>query len=347
MLQVNGLNKSFSGFKAVNGANLEVKQGEIVAVIGPNGAGKTTLFNLITGIIKPDGGDVIFRGERITGLPAYKTCKKGLTRSFQVVNIFNRQTVFENVQIAVLVQQKKMFSLFSPARNIAVRETMDILESVGLATKKDRICGVLSHGDRKVLEIAMALVNPAAISHWSALHHYGLTEQIPRKVYVLTTTGASVPRTRGTKVERVSDGYPVGDTVYQFVQVKPERYFGTQKVWVDEARVTATDPERTLLDGLSKPQYCGDFAEVLHAFEARGTALDVERIVGYALRLDAATAKRLGWVLEQQGVDSSKLERLAAIFIKGYRKLDPTGPRKGPYSRQWMIQENLQGKVSI
>jgi branched-chain amino acid transport system ATP-binding protein len=157
MLQVNGLNKSFSGFKAVNGANLEVKQGEIVAVIGPNGAGKTTLFNLITGIIKPDGGDVIFRGERITGLPAYKTCKKGLTRSFQVVNIFNRQTVFENVQIAVLSQQKKMFTLFTPARTIAVRETMDILESVGLAAKKDSICGALSHGDRKVLEIAMAL----------------------------------------------------------------------------------------------------------------------------------------------------------------------------------------------
>jgi len=157
MLQVNGLNKSFSGFKAVNGANLEVKQGEIVAVIGPNGAGKTTLFNLITGIIRPDGGDVIFRGERITGLPAYKTCKKGLTRSFQVVNIFNRQTVFENVQIAVLSQQKKMFTLFTPASKLAVRETMDILESVGLATKKDSICGALSHGDRKVLEIAMAL----------------------------------------------------------------------------------------------------------------------------------------------------------------------------------------------
>ena len=157
MLQVNGLNKSFSGFKAVNGANLEVKQGEIVAVIGPNGAGKTTLFNLITGIIRPDGGDVIFRGERITGLPAYKTCKKGLTRSFQVVNIFNRQTVFENVQIAVLSQQKKMFNLFTPSSKLAVRETMDILESVGLTAKKDSICGALSHGDRKVLEIAMAL----------------------------------------------------------------------------------------------------------------------------------------------------------------------------------------------
>lgn len=214
----------------------------------------------------------------------------------------------------------------------------------GLYTLSSSVPGVTPAHE---FEIAMALVNPAAISHWSALHHYGLTEQIPRKVYVLTTTGVSLPRTRGTRVERVSDGYPVGDTVYQFVQVKPERYFGTRKVWVDEARVTATDPERTLLDGLSRPRYCGDFAEVLHAFEARGTALDVERIVGYALRLDAATAKRLGWVLEQQGVHSSKLERLAAVSIKDYRKLDPTGPRKGPYSRQWMIQENLQGRISI
>ena len=68
-------------------------------------------------------------------------------------------------------------------------------------------------------------------------------------------------------------------------------------------------------------------------------------IIEYALRLDAATAKRLGWVLEQQGVDPSKLERLAALPIKGYRKLDPTGPRKGPCNTRWMIQENLPGKV--
>jgi len=94
------------------------------------------------------------------------------------------------------------------------------------------------------------------------------------------------------------------------------------------------------------PQYCGDFAEVLHAFEVRGAHLNLERITEYALKMDAATAKRLGWVLEHQGVEPSKLERLAALPIKGYRKLDPTGPRNGPCSSRWTIQENLPGRVN-
>jgi predicted transcriptional regulator of viral defense system len=194
-------------------------------------------------------------------------------------------------------------------------------------------------------EVAMSLVDPAAVSHWSALHHHGLTEQAPRKVLILTTTETSVPRARGAKARKAANGYPIGETVYQFIQVKPERFFGTEKVWVGEARVTVTDPERTLLDGLSMPQYCGDFAEVLHAFQVRGANLNVERIIEYALRLDAATAKRLGWVLESQGVEPTRLEPLAALPIKGYRKLDPTGLRKGPCSRRWMIQVNLPGKV--
>jgi predicted transcriptional regulator of viral defense system len=194
-------------------------------------------------------------------------------------------------------------------------------------------------------EIAMALVDPAAVSHWSALHHHGLTEQAPRNVFVLTTTETSVPRARGATAKHARDGFAVAGTSYQFVQVKPERFFGTEKAWIGEARVTITDPERTLLDGLSMPQYCGDFAEVLHAFEVRGVALNLQRIVEYALDLDAATAKRLGWVLEHQGVDPSKLERLAAVPIKGYRTLDRTGPRKGPTGTRWMIQENLPGKV--
>jgi predicted transcriptional regulator of viral defense system len=192
-------------------------------------------------------------------------------------------------------------------------------------------------------EIAMALVDPAAISHWSALHHHGLTNQAPRKVFVLTTTKTSVPRARGGKAEQARNGFPVGGTSYQFVQVKSERFFGLEKVWIGEARVTITDPERTLLDGLSMPQYCGDFAEVLHAFEVRGADLNLQRIIGYALKLDAAVTKRLGWVLEHQGVDTASLEPLASLPIKGYRSLDPTGPRKGPCSRRWMIQENLPG----
>ncbi len=191
----------------------------------------------------------------------------------------------------------------------------------------------------------MALVHPAAISHWSALHYHGLTEQVPRRVFILTTTEATVPRIRKMSKHRPG-GYPVGGMVYQFVQVKPERYFGTQQVWIGEARVTITDPERTLLDGLSKPEYCGDLAEVLQAFDVRGDALDVNRIIEYALKLDVITAKRLGWVLEQQGNNPSLLDRLADLPIKGYQKLDPSGPRKGPCNRRWMVQENLPGKVA-
>ncbi len=157
MLQVRSLTKSFDGFKAVNNANLEVKQGEIVAVIGPNGAGKTTLFNLITGILKPDSGEVLFKGESITGLTPYEVCRKRITRSFQVVNVFPRLTVFENVQVAILSRQKKTWNLFTPSRKLLIEETDRILESVGLTSRRDRTTGLLSHGDRKVLEIAMAL----------------------------------------------------------------------------------------------------------------------------------------------------------------------------------------------
>jgi len=89
-----------------------------------------------------------------------------------------------------------------------------------------------------------------------------------------------------------------------------------------------------------------DIAEVLHAFDARGRHLDIERIINHALRLGDATAKRLGWVLEKLGVGQRRLERLAQVKIKGYRKLDPTGPPKGPLNRNWMVQENLPGTVT-
>ena len=157
MLQVKSLTKSFDGFKAVNNANLDVQNGEIVAVIGPNGAGKTTLFNLISGILKPDSGQVLFKGDNITGLPPYEICRKRISRSFQVVNVFNRLSIFENTQISILSRQKKTWNLFTPSSSLAVNETNELLKNVGLYEKRDRISGALSHGDRKVLEIAMAL----------------------------------------------------------------------------------------------------------------------------------------------------------------------------------------------
>jgi branched-chain amino acid transport system ATP-binding protein len=159
MLQVEAVHKSFGDFTAVYGANLTVEQGELVAVIGPNGAGKTTLFNLISGQLKADKGKIVFKGEEINGLPPYEICKRGIGRSFQIVNIFRRLTVFENVQVAVLSQQRQSSNLFSPAQNLAVEETNRLLESVGLSYKAGNIAGSLSHGDQKILEIAIALGN--------------------------------------------------------------------------------------------------------------------------------------------------------------------------------------------
>lgn len=159
MLEVEKVRKSFDGFLAVQEADLIVDKGEVVAVIGPNGAGKTTLFNLITGQLKPDQGRIMFKGDDIAGLPPYEICKKGIGRSFQVVNIFNRLTVFENVQVAVMSHRRKTYNVFFPAQNLLNEETDEILKNVGLLNKAQSISGSLSHGDQKVLEMAVALGN--------------------------------------------------------------------------------------------------------------------------------------------------------------------------------------------
>ncbi len=159
MLRVDSLQKSFDGFLAVNNAALDVAAGDVVAVIGPNGAGKTTLFHLITGQLTPTSGTIEFKGKNIAGLAPYRVCRKGISRSYQVVNIFTRLSVFENVQVAVLSYRKKTFNIFRPAKTMAVGETRQILENVGLLDKADMTSGALSHGDQKVLEIAIALGN--------------------------------------------------------------------------------------------------------------------------------------------------------------------------------------------
>ena len=159
MLKVKDVYKSFDDFIAVKGANLAVGKGELVAVIGPNGAGKTTLFNLITGQLKPDKGMILFGEEDISKLLTYQICRKGIARSFQIANIFPRLTVYRNVQVSVLSQQGKSTKLFQPAHNMAVDEINSILESVGLLDKAQNMAGSLSHGDQRILEIAIALGN--------------------------------------------------------------------------------------------------------------------------------------------------------------------------------------------
>jgi len=157
ILEAERVSKSFGGLKAVSDVSLQLEKGELSSIIGPNGAGKSTFFNLLSGKFRPDSGRILFKGEDITGLAPHKICRKGTSKSFQRQNIFPRLSAFDNIQIAVLSEQKRIRNIVSPAKNQCRGETNQVLERVGLADKQNRLAGYLSYGDQKRLEIGIAL----------------------------------------------------------------------------------------------------------------------------------------------------------------------------------------------
>jgi len=157
ILRVNSLTKVFGKMKAVDHVTFDIQPGVVTSLIGPNGAGKTTLFNVITGHLRADAGNIVFEGIDITNLPPHKLNRKGLARSFQIVNIFPRLTVLENVQAAVISRMGKSSNILSFAKNVGRDEAFQLLERVGLSSQADYIAGTLSYGDQRVMEIAIAL----------------------------------------------------------------------------------------------------------------------------------------------------------------------------------------------
>jgi len=144
-LVTRGLRKSFGGIVAVDGVDLTVREGELMAIIGPNGAGKTTLFNLITGFEKPDAGQVWFLGRDVTGEKPYNLARMGLVRTFQIVKPFRNLSVMQNVLIGCKV------------RGIGPEVAEESLKAVGLWEKRDLPASLLTHGELKKLELARAL----------------------------------------------------------------------------------------------------------------------------------------------------------------------------------------------
>jgi branched-chain amino acid transport system ATP-binding protein len=157
MLDVRDVAVSFDGFQAVGGVSFTVPRGSISAIIGPNGAGKTTLFNLITGHIRPDRGQVRFKERDITGIAPHDLCRLGVGRSFQRTNIFPRLSVYDNVQAAFVSHRGRGWNLFAPVERMYRAETEALLEAVGLLDKAGEVSGFLSHGNQKQLELALAL----------------------------------------------------------------------------------------------------------------------------------------------------------------------------------------------
>ena len=159
VLETLGLSKRFGGVQAVTGVNLTIPRGDLRAIIGPNGAGKTTLFNLITGDLRHDSGLVSFLGEEISALPPHEVCRRGIGRTFQITSVFRRLTVLENVQTALLSHHRRHYSLFARAARLYRDGAFALLQRVGLREQAPKPSGILSHGDQRRLELAIALAS--------------------------------------------------------------------------------------------------------------------------------------------------------------------------------------------
>ena len=155
LLEVQGLSKHFGGLVANDRIDLRVDKGEIVGLIGPNGAGKTTLFNCIAGFYPPTGGNVQFKGDDITGLPANEICLRGIARTFQIVRIFKDMSVLDNVMVGAFNRTN------SAAR--AKQKALEVLDFCGLAPKKSLLAGGLTIADKKRLEFTKALATEPSL----------------------------------------------------------------------------------------------------------------------------------------------------------------------------------------
>lgn len=158
-LLLKGVEKSFAGLKAVKDINLSVIHGSRYALIGPNGAGKTTLLNLISGALKLTEGQIFYYGKEITRLSPYRRAALGITRTFQITNLFSDMTVIENVLLACQALEKAKFVMFRPLSSYRrfTDEAFALLRKFDLIEKKDELIKNLSHGDRRQIEVALAL----------------------------------------------------------------------------------------------------------------------------------------------------------------------------------------------
>jgi branched-chain amino acid transport system ATP-binding protein len=164
LLNIQSLSKSFDGVRALDNLTLDIPEGQITGIIGPNGSGKTTLFNVISGLLKPDGGAISLANERITGLSPHRIARAGIGRTFQVIRLCGQMSVLENVMLAAPSRVGDRIGTAMLRTSAATREdqfnrnrALELLTLVGIAHKRDAMGSELSHGQRRLTEIARAL----------------------------------------------------------------------------------------------------------------------------------------------------------------------------------------------
>ncbi|MEL6619062.1 MAG: ABC transporter ATP-binding protein [Pseudomonadota bacterium] len=164
-LELHGVKKAFGKAEIIRGLTLDIGMGERHAIIGPNGAGKSTLFNLITGRFAPTGGRIQLKGQNLAGKAPFEINRMGLSRSFQITNIFPKMTVFENVRCSLLWSMGYRYNFWSMVgRSRALTEGAEaVLEQINLTARRDLPAGVLSYAEQRALEIGITIAGGADV----------------------------------------------------------------------------------------------------------------------------------------------------------------------------------------
>ena len=164
-VELKAVTKNFGNTAIIRGVDLAVAKGERHAIIGPNGAGKSTLFNLISGRYPVSSGSILLNGEDVTGLKPFEINRKGLSRSFQVTNIFQRMSVFENIRCAVLWSLGYKYSFWHRLGGLkdANQRADEVMESIGLKRRRNTLAGVLSYAEQRALEIGITIAGGAEV----------------------------------------------------------------------------------------------------------------------------------------------------------------------------------------
>jgi branched-chain amino acid transport system ATP-binding protein len=196
LLKVRDLGKSFGGNRAVDGVSFEVAAGELLALIGPNGAGKSTTFNMVNGQLRADSGSITLGGSELIGRRPRDIWRLGVGRTFQIAETFASLTVVENVQMALLSADGRLYAPWRRAAAYRRGDALELLEQVGMQAQADRPCSVLAYGDVKRVELAIAMANAPKL----LLMDEPTAGMAPRERIALMALAQEIVRKRGIAV---------------------------------------------------------------------------------------------------------------------------------------------------
>ena len=354
-LQVQGLRKSFGDVRAVDDVSFELAPGELLAMIGPNGAGKSTTFNLIHGQLTPDAGTVLFEGQSLLGCSPRQIWQRGIGRTFQIAETFASLTVIENVQMALLSVDGRVFSPWRRATHYRRHDALTLLAQVGLDAQAERAAHELAYGDVKRLELAVALASQprlllmdeptAGMASAERRDLMSLTKSLvqQRQLSVLFTEHSmDVVFEHADRVLVLARGRPIA--LGTPTQVRADEQ--VQAVYLGHGRLTPSLPGQGLAQGASRRTFSPSAptavaCSTLTPATVSGAVVSVEAVSGTAVSGAAVSSAAVA-----SAVDTSAAEHGATRVRADQRQREPLlqvqGLRAGYGAAQVLFDVQLQ-----